>query len=145
MRFILDMVKRHLFCIFVFLHQLAHQFIHQPGHSGGAHWASVRFLPSMDSHVLGQVPLYNCCYGHLQYDTAIINHLVHELLVTDGARMGEVALVPVLAPLQGSVVAKLLPTLLTDIPATFLVRGEKSQRWSKKRSERKRENSLPHS
>ena len=54
------------------------------------------------------------------YDTAIIHHLVHELLVTDGARMGEVALVPVLAPLQGSVVAELLATFLADIPATFL-------------------------
>ena len=57
-------------------------------------------------------------------DTAIINHLVHELLVTDGAGVGEDALVSVLAPLQSSVVAKLLPTLLTDVPATFLFTKE---------------------
>ena len=50
--------------------------------------------------------------------TTFIDHLVHELLVTHGARMGIVPLMPVLAALQGSVVAKLLSTLLTDIPAT---------------------------
>ena len=52
--------------------------------------------------------------------TTLIEHLVHELLVTNGARMRVVPLVPVLAPLQGSVVAKLFPTLLADVPATFL-------------------------
>ena len=64
----------------------------------------------------------------MHYDTAIINHLVHELLVTDGARVGEDALVPVLAPLQGSVVAKLLHTLLTHVPATFFLPNTKKNK-----------------
>ena len=77
-------------------------------------------LVGTKSQVCPKIFLDGSPYGQMLNDTAIINHLVHELLVTDGARMGEVALVPVLAPLQGSVVAKLLPTLLADIPATFL-------------------------
>ena len=40
-----------------------------PSHPGCTHWASVRFLPSMDSHVLGQVRLDDI-NGELKYDNA---------------------------------------------------------------------------
>ena len=71
----------------------------------------------MDSHVLGQVRLEKKkSDGQLQCDNELIHHLVHELLVTDCARMRKLPVVPVLAPLQGPVVAELFATLWTDIP-----------------------------
>ena len=82
--------------------------------------------------------------------TMIIHHLVHELLVTDGARMRKLPVVSILAPLQGPVVAELFATLWADIPEnkvlpeisifpTLSPSGARRAGWLKKHSKMKRE------